>query len=121
MSDFDPLAGTTIGPDGKRVEADVDGNPVESEKAIINEGDALADHSDSTTEEEVVDGTGEVTDAAEREAGGGAVDEQQGTGDPSAPPSAPASEASTDAGTGDPAPPASEASSGANPGGGDQS
>jgi hypothetical protein len=60
MSDTDPLAGTTIGPDGKRVPADAEGNPVEAERAIVNEGDALpAVDEEKTPDEEA------QTDAAQ--------------------------------------------------------
>lgn len=95
MTDTDPLAGTTIGPDGNRVPADGEGNPVESEKAIVNEGDDLTDEpGDTQTTEDVADGT--VSDAVstgdplespaaekaeeERDASGSQADEQPGSG-----------------------------------------
>lgn len=93
MSDTDPLAGTTIGPDGTRVPVDDDGNAVESEKAII-EDENLTDPGASETAEDV--GYGTVPDAVntgeplenpaaekaeeEREASGSQADEQLGAG-----------------------------------------
>lgn len=59
MSDFDPLAGTTIGPDGKRIPVDSSGKPLESEKAIID-GDET--DPEKTTAEDV--GYGTVPDAS---------------------------------------------------------
>ncbi len=70
MTDTDPLAGTTIGPDGNRV-------PVESEKAVVPEDETAADA--ITPDPAAVDsGTGEPEAEPEAEAGAPAA-EQSGT------------------------------------------